>query len=180
MNLQIFTREKTFINLSLAFVSLVLFGETLFAGWEIDLSRRRRDIQKNEETTGVKKDNAEIATVNALEKFAPAATNTTEIVILNTAKGFVPHAIQLKKGETYTIHVVNVNEKEKNTSFIMDSFKEHHATYFGQIKTFSIKPDKEGVFTYQCPETSIEGRVVIYKTDDSNDQRDVASDKSED
>jgi len=96
-----------------------------------------------------------------------------ELVILNTEKGFVPAKIALRKGSHYTIHVVNVNEKEKNVSFILDSFSEHHSTFYGKIKSFEIKPAEEGIFSYQCPETSFEGKFVVF----SPDYRGPASDK---
>lgn len=175
MSLQIFMREKMSIKILLL---CLLVTEFSFAGWEIDLSRRRRQIQKVEEATGVKPVSTD-ADANLIDK-ATTPANNSDVVILNTEKGFLPRAVQLRKGETYTLHIVNVNEKEKNTSFIMDSFKEHHSTYYGQIKSFTIKPDKEGIYTFQCPETSIEGRAVIYKDDGKAPMRAVASEKSDD
>jgi hypothetical protein len=85
-----------------------------------------------------------------------------EIVILNTEKGFVPSSVHVRKNGHYKIHVVNVNEKEKNVSFILDGFSEHHATYYGKIKTFTLEPKKEGVFSFQSPETAAEGRLVVF------------------
>jgi hypothetical protein len=85
-----------------------------------------------------------------------------EIVVLNTEKGFVPSTIRVKKGLAYQIHVVNVNEKDKNVSFVLDSFSEHHATFYGKIKTFVIRPQKEGVFKFVSPETSAQGKLVVY------------------
>jgi hypothetical protein len=57
---------------------------------------------------------------------------------------------------------VNVNEKEKNVSFILDGFSEHHATYYGKIKSFRLEPKKEGVYSFQSPETSAEGKLVVF------------------
>ena len=85
-----------------------------------------------------------------------------EIVLLNTDKGFVPASIRVKRGQSYKINVVNVNEQEKNVSFVLDSFSEHHATYYGKIKTFVIKPQKEGVFRFVSPETGAQGKLVVY------------------
>jgi hypothetical protein len=85
-----------------------------------------------------------------------------ELVILNTATGFIPNAVRVRKGVHYTIHVVNVNEAKKNVSFMLDAFDQHHATYFGKIKTFDVDPDKEGVFEFQCPETSGVGRLIVF------------------
>ncbi len=85
-----------------------------------------------------------------------------ELVILNTDKGFVPETIRVRKDARYVVHVVNVNTKEKNVSFMLNSFSEYHGTYFGKLTTFTITPKKEGVFSFQCPETSSEGRMVVY------------------
>jgi hypothetical protein len=55
-----------------------------------------------------------------------------------------------------------VNQKQKNISFVMDAFSEHHATYFGERKSFVIAPKVEGIFSFQCPETANEGVVTVY------------------
>lgn len=91
-----------------------------------------------------------------------------EIVVLNTEKGFVPSTIRVKKGLNYEIHVVNVNEKDKNVSFVLDSFSEHHATYYGKIKTFTIRPQKVGVYRFVSPETAAQGKLVVYPDAPSN------------
>lgn len=169
MSLQTFTREKTFTKI---FVLIcILASEFALAGWEIDLSRRRRETQKTAEGAPTGAEQA----INFVEKVIPTQTYGQDMVILNTDKGFLPTTVHLKKGQNYTLHVVNVNEKEKNTSFILDAFKESHATYFGQIKSFTIHADKDGVFNFQCPETSIEGRMVIYS--DEKKSRTLANDK---
>jgi len=85
-----------------------------------------------------------------------------ELVIINTEKGFVPSTVRVRKGGRYMIHVVNVNEKEKNVSFILDGFSEHHATYYGKLKSFRLEPRKEGVYSFQSPETSAEGRLIVF------------------
>jgi hypothetical protein len=100
-----------------------------------------------------------------------------EIVVLNTEKGFIPSTIRVRKGLNYEIHVVNVNDKEKNVSFVLDSFSEHHATYYGKIKTFTIHPQKVGVYRFISPETSAQGKLVVYP-DSGVDNRMPASDAS--
>ncbi len=87
--------------------------------------------------------------------------NAMDIVILNTETGFVPSQVQLLEGRNYRLHVVNVNAKDKNVSFVLDSFSEHHATYYGAVKSFTISPQKEGVYTFESPETSSRGRIVV-------------------
>ncbi len=99
---------------------------------------------------------------SVLDQIFDVGEPVQEIVILNTEKGFVPNTVRVRKNARYKISVVNVNEKEKNVSFILDGFAEHHATYFGKVKTFVLNPNKEGVFSFQSPETAAEGKLVVY------------------
>ncbi len=85
-----------------------------------------------------------------------------DVVIMHTDKGFVPSTVRVRKNGHYRIHIVNVNDKEKNVSFILDGFSEHHATYYGKIKTFTLEPKKEGAFSFLSPETSSEGKLVVF------------------
>ncbi len=129
------------------------------AGWQIDLSRRQKaapTAEVNDEEK--KKPEDDISFFDYMIGEGAAQ----EIVILNTEKGFIPSTVRLKAGSRYQVHIVNINEKEKNVSFIMDAFSEHHGTYYGKVKTMTIEPKKEGVFSYQCPETAIEGKLVIF------------------
>jgi hypothetical protein len=93
---------------------------------------------------------------------SPANGDRQEFVILNTSKGFIPSNVRLRKGLHYTVHIVNVNEDKKNISFMLDAFQQHHATYFGKIKSFDLDPNKEGIFEFQCPETATQGRIVVF------------------
>ena len=43
----------------------------------------------------------------------------------------------------------------------MDSLSEQHGTYFAEPTTFNMKAEKDGVHKFACPETSIEGRLII-------------------
>ena len=99
--------------------------------------------------------------VAALKNVINPAEVAKEIVIVNTENGFVPDVVQVKKGEIYKIHIVNLNMKEKNISFLMDSFTQSHNTIYGNLRTFTIEPKVEGVFSYQCPETGVQGKLVV-------------------
>ncbi len=101
--------------------------------------------------------------LHAIKKSIQPTEPTQDIVILNTESGFIPESIKLKIGESYRLHVVNVNMKEKNVSFLMDAFTQSHNTYFGNQKTFVIEPQVEGVFSFQCPETGVQGKAVVVK-----------------
>lgn len=106
--------------------------------------------------------------LKALKKAVLPTDPSNEIVILNTETGFIPAKVQLRKGEAYKIHVVNLNMREKNTSFLMDAFTQSHNTVFGMQKTFNIEPQVEGIFSFQCPETGIQGQVVVVQDPTEN------------
>lgn len=163
MSTQIITRAKLFTStVALVFAAFFL-GSSVFADWTIDLSRRGQQTR----TQDLKDPDAEVVQFDPpkksfIESLFESGQISQEIVILNTDKGFVPTTIRLKKGLAYQINVVNVNEKEKNVSFVLDSFSEHHATFYGKIKTFVVRPQKEGVFRFVSPETSAQGKLVVY------------------
>jgi hypothetical protein len=143
-------------------ISTVLFVLILISleasAFELDLSRRRRKVTEQAES----KIPSTVTPQNkAVTDYMTGSETRQEIVILNTDKGFVPSRLSLKRGGFYTVHIVNVNQKEKNVSFILDAFSEHHSTFYGSITSFDIKPAQEGVFSYQCPETSSEGKLIV-------------------
>ena len=105
--------------------------------------------------TGTKQKDAEL--IRAIHKAVQPVEPSNEIVIINTEKGFVPDRVHVKKGEAYKVHVVNINMREKNVSFIMDSFTQSHNTVFATEKVFVIEPQVEGIYSYQCPETGVQG-----------------------
>ena len=143
-------------------ISSVLFILILISleasAFELDLSRRRKNVPDHI-------DSKVPATVMPQKKgitdFLTGSEVRQEVVILNTDKGFIPSRLSLKRGGRYTIHIVNVNQKEKNVSFILDAFSEHHSTFYGNITSFEVQPAQEGVFSYQCPETSSEGKLIV-------------------
>ncbi len=166
--MQTITRAKLFTSLVVALASLTVSADD----WKVDLSRRNQQIRKQDlrEPASVSAEFPveSLATPGAqqppsfFESLFQPSDIAQEIVVLNTDKGFVPSTLRVKKGMNYQIHIVNVNEKEKNVSFVLDSFSEHHATFYGKIKTFVIRPQKEGVFKFVSPETSAQGKLVVF------------------
>ncbi len=145
------------------------------AEWIIDLSRRNKEVRKQEY-----RPIQENSDGGVFDFILNSGEPIQEIVILNTDRGFVPSTVRTREGFQYKVHIVNVNEKDKNVSFVLDAFSEHHATYFGKIKTFMIHPQKEGIYTFQSPETSSQGRLVVYPTQKSQSglsQRQPASER---
>ena len=170
---------KTFMKAFL--FSLFFFLQVkVQAQWNIDLSRRQTDFTRIENQRIPASTNVESAKttdasiIEALKKVVNPIEPSREIVIIQTETGFVPAMIHLKKNDVYKIHVVNLNEKEKNVNFVMDAFSQTHNTIYGSLKTFTIQPKVEGVYSFQSPETGFLGKVVI--TPDT--ERKLASDKT--
>lgn len=169
MSLQTFKRVKLF-------TSLIILVPFVGQAWEVDLSRRASDFKRAE---SLNRGPASVAPVSQdknlmkpLKEMLRAEEPSQEIVILNTEEGFVPSTVRLRKDGNYKFVVVNVNGREKNVSFIIDAFSEHHATYFGQMKTFKVSPKADGIFSFQSPETAAEGRIVVFT--DSKESRSPA------
>lgn len=171
MSLLSFKTVKRFTRISL-FV-FAFFVQVSVKAWTVDMSRRQKDLTSLKVPAQII-DEKQSTDENLLTNFFQASEPTQDVVIMNTDGGFVPQTLHLKKGQNYRIHVVNVNGKEKNTSFVLDAFSEHHATYFGQQKTFNIAPKTDGIFSFQCPETAFQGKIIVF-SDDMNTNRKPAS-----
>ena len=171
MSTPIITRAKLCIRILLILI-LASMAQT-HADWKVDLSRRQQETRSSDLREPASTDQPVMIDppkASFFESLFESGQLAGEIVVLNTDKGFVPSTIRVKKGQAYQIHVVNVNEKEKNVSFVLDSFSEHHATFYGKIKTFVIKPQKEGVFKFVSPETSAQGKLVVFPGGPENRQ----------
>ena len=99
--------------------SFFFFIQVTVHAWEIDLSRRQtqpvnidnqrlpasfvRAASKRVD----KSTDAEI--LEALKNVVSTVEISRDIVIVNTDTGFVPELVQVKKGESYRIHIVNLN-----------------------------------------------------------------------
>lgn len=174
----------TFIAAAAITVTIAIVASDIArADWSIDLSRRTQQMRRSElNKDAYGRGPASVKTFEGEEPPPPAEVPLSrrdtgyiedvfdvgaplqDIVILNTERGFVPNTIRLRKDGRYQIHVVNVNEKEKNVSFILDGFSEHHATFFGKVKTFKLEPRKEGVYSFLSPETAVEGKFIVFAT----------------
>ena len=170
MNLLNFKTVKSFTRITL-FI-LAFFAQVSVRAWEVDMTRRTKDLKTMRLPASIT--DQQKGDESLVSNFFQSTDPTQEIVIINTEKGFIPETVHLKKGQNYKIIIVNVNDKEKNTSFVLDAFSEHHATYFGQHKSFSISPKADGIYSYQCPETAQQGKIIVF-SDDMNPNRKPAS-----
>ncbi|WII73482.1 cupredoxin domain-containing protein [Bdellovibrio sp. 22V] len=155
-----FVSSKIALNCTKVFFALCV-TQSAFA-FEVDFSRRQVDFNRVKNEDRLPASIQEDQSVNILNKVFDSVEPTQDIVIMNTDKGFVPDTVRLRKGNNYRIHVVNVNGKEKNVSFVLDAFSEHHNTVFGEQKTFYVTPKTDGIFSYQCPETAVQGKFIIF------------------
>lgn len=175
MNSLTMNRDKRYIKrqarwisqLILAMVLILLLVGEVSRAWDVDFSRRRKQLQQKEVQVPMTSVAEQIqplpeeAKPDLLDRLFPATLPSQEVVILQTEEGFMPKSVRLMRGQKYKISIVNVNAKEKNTSFVLDAFQQYHSTFYGKVKSFELVPTAEGVFTFQSPETSFEGRVVV-------------------
>ncbi len=157
MNFRIFMDEKKFTKLFII-LAATLFTAGSFAEWKIDLSRRAKHI-------GVQKYIEVIPKEEKKEVFKYYHSNKhpiQELVIMQTAKGFVPESVSLRAGVQYRVYLVNVDKSVKNSSFILPKFSQYHSMYFGNAKSFIIHPQEEGVFKFESPETQNIGKIIVH------------------
>src|SRR5438105_2526408 len=121
--MRIITRGTLFIrSLLLAFVLLtawIVFLAQAHADWKVDLSRRSQqtrtqDLREPASSSAEQPITLDPPKSGFFQSLFESSQVAGEIVILNTEKGFIPSTVRVKKGLAYQIHVVNVNEKEKN------------------------------------------------------------------
>ena len=93
----------------------LMFSSLSQAEWNVDFSRRTKEIRKNEYTAPGNKQQKQ----SMFDFVFSTGEPIQEVVVLNTSKGFVPSTLRVKQGGNYKIHVVNVNEKDKNVSFVL-------------------------------------------------------------
>lgn len=151
---------RRFTKPLLTVIACVAMASSALA-WDVDFSRRQVDFKRVSNQSRLPASVGTSEKVGLMDKVFDLAEPTQDLVILNTPKGFVPETVHLRKGATYRVHVVNVNESEKNVSFVLDAFSEHHNTVFGKARTFTISPKADGVFDFLCPETATQGRFVV-------------------
>ncbi|HPI41723.1 MAG TPA: cupredoxin domain-containing protein [Pseudobdellovibrionaceae bacterium] len=162
MNAKLYTKKLTFLQFCLFSILLIFFSFDSLA-WEIDFSKRQIEFnQVTDQTRAPASIKKPEPTPLLIQKTAQSLMEPVqEIAILNTSNGFIPNILRLKKDTSYKINIVNVHSEQKNLSFVMDAFSESKGTHFGEVNSFTVSPKIEGVFSYLCPETAAEGRIVV-------------------
>lgn len=104
----------------------------------------------------------EVFSESPLQKIFTSLETGQTVSVIQTEEGFVPSTLRLKKGLLYKVYVVNVNEKSKNTSFLLDAFGQSFGTYFGKTRSFDLNPKVDGTFTFLSPETGAQGKIIVF------------------
>lgn len=170
MNWWILKIAKSFIKQNILIAIAVFVGSGALA-WDVDLSRRIKSVENT--TTEELRWPSSLRPVEDLfndspvERVFSSVEPAQSIAILNTENGFVPDTIRVRKDGNYKIFIVNVNEKAKNNSFLLDSFGQSYGTYFGKLKSFDLVPKINGIFTFICPETGAQGKFIVYSDKES-------------
>ncbi len=168
MNLPIFTRGNRSTSLYvIAIATVLLTAGSAFASWKIDFAHRVGPTESSVTSTDLSLLPAQAQTAaqpNLFSNIIDTTRPVQDIVILNTDKGFIPSTIRVREGQQYRIYVVNVNKNDRNVSFIMDAFNEYDSTYYGKVRSFNIAPTRDGVYSYESPETSAQGQLIVYST----------------
>ena len=119
MSTPIITRAKRYTNILAVAAMATGFATSsavAHADWNVDFSRRGQQTRGQDLREPASTDipiMVEPPKPSFFESLFDASDVAQEIVVLNTDKGFVPSTIRVKKGLSYQIHIVNVNEKEK-------------------------------------------------------------------
>ena len=148
------------------FLGLFMLPLPVFADWSIDLSRRQNEMRSAE----LEQPSVEDQKGSFFDLILHQGEPLQEVVIMKSPRGFIPEKLRLREGGRYKIHVVNVDKENRNVSFVLDAFSEHHGTYYGDTVSFEIEPKKTGVFSFHCPETASEGQLVVFKSTSSESE----------
>jgi hypothetical protein len=163
--MSILKTAKRYTKLTAVLLCVVGAGICAWA-WEGDLSRRVNapELKPVEELRWPSslKSAEELFAEAPMQQIFNSVEPSQPISILQTETGFIPDTIRIRKGANYKIFVANVNEKFKNASFVLDSFGQNHGIYFGQPKNFDLMAKTDGIFTFLCPETGAEGKIIVY------------------
>lgn len=166
MNSSNLKSEKRYIKICLYLAAVILLLGSKMQAWEVDFSRRANDLATKSSDVvawpSAPKIGDEFLAESPLKQMFTSLDVGQVIALLQTEEGFVPNTLRLKRDTTYKIHIVNVNEKFKNTSFILDAFGQSFGTYFGKTKSFELAPKVSGTFTFISPETGAQGKIIVF------------------
>ena len=110
-------------------------------------------------------------TVQSETKMQP----TREISVIFTEEGYYPRSISVFEGEKVRFFVTSTTDKPH--CFIVESHKVFLSATKGKISESEVTFDKPGTFSFYCPSSKNDGRVVVLET--KKPERAVASEKKD-
>lgn len=99
-------------------------------------------------------------------------TPMREIAIIFSDEGYYPRSISVFEGEKVRFFVTSTTEKPH--CFIVESHKLFLSATKGKISEGEVHFDRPGKFSFYCPSSKNDGRVVVLEKKDKA-QRNVAS-----
>ncbi len=111
------------------------------------------------------------AMVSAETKVQP----TREISIIFSEEGYYPKSISVFEGEKVRFFVTSTTDKPN--CFIVESHKVFLSATKGKISEGEVTFDKPGSFSFYCPSSKNDGRVVVLET--KKPERAIASEKKD-
>lgn len=104
-------------------------------------------------------------------------TPMREISIIFSDEGYYPKSISVFEGEKVRFFVTSTTEKPH--CFIVESHKLFLSATKGKISEGEVHFDRPGKFSFYCPSSKNDGRVVVLEKKDKKDGRAVASEKKD-
>lgn len=96
-----------------------------------------------------------------------------EVSVIVTQEGYYPKSISVFEGEKVKFYVTSTVEAPH--CMIVESHKVFMAATKGKISEAEVEFNKPGEFSFYCPSSKINGKVVVLKKQDP--KREVASEK---
>jgi plastocyanin len=100
---------------------------------------------------------------------------TREISIIFSEEGYYPKSISVFEGEKVRFFVTSTTDKPN--CFIVESHKVFLSATKGKISEGEVTFDKPGSFSFYCPSSKNDGRVVVLET--KKPERAIASEKKD-
>lgn len=98
---------------------------------------------------------------------------TREVSVIVTQEGYYPKSISVFEGEKVKFYVTSTVEAPH--CMIVESHKVFMAATKGKISEAEVEFNKPGEFSFYCPSSKINGKVVVLKKQEP--KREVASEK---
>ncbi|MFA5582920.1 MAG: cupredoxin domain-containing protein [Bacteriovoracaceae bacterium] len=99
-----------------------------------------------------------------------------EIAVIFTDEGYYPKSISVFEGEKVRFFVTSTTEKPQ--CFIVESHKLFLSANKGKITEGEVLFDRPGKFSFYCPSSKNDGRVVVLEKKKKS-ERSIASEKKD-